>query len=141
MRSTHSELRNLYAATDSPCQSRRSRLPNLSSCLERLGLGIFFRRRVSKPMLSSRQEEIGANQGNRGLHLLRIVALLYGELPIFVERFVQCQSRLQRIQKPHDFGLRAGRFGPSVLNAIPREPAELGIFNGRLAQSGLTTLS
>ena len=76
-------------------------------------------------MLSSRQEEIGANQGNRGLHPLRIVALLYGELPIFVEQFVQCQSRLQRIQKPHDFGLRVGRFGPSVLNAMPRETSRI----------------
>ena len=72
-------------------------------------------------MLSSRQEEIGANQGKRGLHLLRIIAVFDGKLSIFAEQVMQGQSGLQRIQKSHDFGLRVGRFGPSVLNAMPGE--------------------
>ena len=76
-------------------------------------------------MLSSRQEEIGANQGNRRLYLLGTVALLDRELTIFVEQFVQCQRRLKRIQKPHDFGLRIGRFGSSVLNAMPGETSRI----------------
>ena len=92
-------------------------------------------------MLSSRQEEIGANQGQCGLHLLRTVALFDRKLPIFAEQFVQCHSRLQRIQKPHDFGLRVGRFGSSVLNAVPRETSRSGMFEGSFAQSRRTTLS
>ena len=72
-------------------------------------------------MLSSRQEGIGANQGKHGLHLLRTVAFSDREFPIFVEQFVQRQSRFQSIQKAHDFGFRVGRFGSSVLNAMPTE--------------------